>query len=119
MAWHGNCYVPRTGDNYPIAKLATYEEDELDELDDEVEEKKFKHARNGNNFIVPFQCDLCHFRNIQGRNPGIQPQQDKTLLIGIRRAILDSFWSRATSTVKNNASGVKVLQYSNGSARCE
>ena len=107
MAWHRDCYVPRSGDCYPVAKLATYEEDELDKLDDAGEERKFKFARNGDNFMVLFQCDLCHFWNIQGRDPGRFPDQDKTLLMGIRQATLDSFWSRAISTVKNNTAGVK------------
>ena len=60
MAWHGKCYKPRPGDDFPIAKLAEYEGDE-DELQDDVETEKFTHARNGDNFMCPFQCDLCHF----------------------------------------------------------
>lgn len=107
MAWHGKCYTPRTGDTYPVAKLATYDEDKEDELDDAAEEAKFKYARNGDNFMVPFQCDLCHFRNITKRNLRDKPEADKTLLIGIGRAILDSFWSRAKSTVNNNTNGIK------------
>lgn len=68
---------------------------------------KFKFARDGDNFMCPFQCDICHFHNIMNRDPGQHPSKDKLLLVGIRRAILDSFWGRATTTVRNNTYGIK------------
>jgi hypothetical protein len=35
------------------------------------EEDKFRfgEARPGDHLFCPFQCELCHFRNIQGRSP--------------------------------------------------
>jgi len=39
-------------------------EDEEDGfLDDPSERERFKRARNGDNYLCPFQCDLCQFRN--------------------------------------------------------
>ena len=102
MAWHGSCYRARIGDIFPIAKLL-----EVEGIDDPSELDKFKHARNGDNFLCPFQCDLCHFRNIQLRNPIADSRKDKNLLIGIRRANLDAFWGRSSSTVKTNKSNLK------------
>ena len=107
MAWHGKCYTARAGDKYPIAKLAVMVDDNDDELDDATEMDKYTHARNSDNYMVPFQCDICHFRNITKRDPGLNPVADRTLLIGIRRAVLDSFWSRSASTVANNLGGIK------------
>jgi hypothetical protein len=52
--------------------------------------------------MVPFQCDLCHFRNIMGRDPWETRWQDHEILEYIRRATLDSFWSRESSTVTFN-----------------
>ena len=52
--------------------------------------------------MVPFQCDLCHFRNIMKRDPLADKLEDQSILEYIRRATLDSFWSRETSTVQNN-----------------
>ena len=104
MVWHGSCYKARLGDNFPIAKL-----DVVDGINDPGEENKFKHARNGDNFICPFQCDLCHFRNIQFRNPVVGSRQDMNLLVGIRRANLDAFWGRSASTVSTNKSNLKRL----------
>ena len=102
MAWHGSCYKARLGDNFPIAKLDTVEG-----IDDPGEALKFKHARNGDNFLCPFQCDLCHFRNIQCRNPVAGSRQDMNLLVGIRRANLDAFWGRSSSTVNTNKSNLR------------
>jgi len=52
--------------------------------------------------MCPFQCDLCHFRNLKGRDPLRGDYLDRNLLTAIRRANLDSFWGRASSTVSNN-----------------
>lgn len=52
--------------------------------------------------MVPFQCDLCHFRNIMKRDPWEFDPDDMEILEYIRRANLDAFWSRETSTVKAN-----------------
>jgi hypothetical protein len=60
--------------------------------------------------MCPFQCDLCHFRNIQGRDPAPGLTKDKLLLQCIRRATLDAFWSRESSTVAANFRGSKRLQ---------
>jgi hypothetical protein len=64
MAWHGSCYKSRRGDNFPIAKL-----EELEGIQDPVDEDKFKCGQNGDNFMCPFQCDLCHFHNIKLCDP--------------------------------------------------
>ena len=53
---------------------------------------------------VPFECDLCHFRNITGRNPCWSSSRDSYTLTCIRRANLDVMWSRSTSTVDLNLS---------------
>jgi hypothetical protein len=99
-------------DPFPIASLKEYEceDDEVDEIKDSKEESKFNYARLGDNFMCPFQCDLCHFRNMKHMEPGSDPEKDLKLLIGIRRAILDSFWARAESTVSNNFRDLKKLE---------
>ena len=57
---------------------------------------------------IPFECDLCHFRNICGRGPVFQSKRDAWTLLVIRRANLDAMWSRETSTVSNNLSRLKL-----------
>jgi hypothetical protein len=52
--------------------------------------------------MCPFQCEDCHFINIQGRAPNPDNPCDVLLLCCMRRANLDSFWSRERSTVYSN-----------------
>jgi hypothetical protein len=51
--------------------------------------------------MCPFQCDVCHFRSIQGRSPS-EDHHDKLFMLCIRRANLDALWSRESSTVRVN-----------------
>jgi hypothetical protein len=69
---------------------------------------RFKGGRTGDHLMCPFQCDECQFQNVQRRNPLMGNEKDQLLIICIRRAILDSFWSREPSTViKNLYEGMK------------
>jgi hypothetical protein len=61
--------------------------------------RRYKEARNGDNLITSFQCDLCCFHNLQLRDPIPGHQQDNLLLCTIRRANLDSMWGREPHTV--------------------
>jgi hypothetical protein len=70
---------------------------------------RFKCGRHGDHLMCPFQCDLCHFRNIQGRRPGAKVQDEVLVLMCIRKANLDAFWSRETATVDaNRREGARV-----------
>jgi len=88
-----------------VAKFEGGEE----EVEDPEEALKYKSARNGDHLITPFQCDLCHFRNIYNRDPVRDRQGDMHAMTAIRRAILDSFWSRQPDTVSKNKSSVKKI----------
>jgi hypothetical protein len=57
--------------------------------------------------MVPFECDLCVFRELYSREPGAASSVDMKASSLIRRMILDAFWSRATSIVEANA---KMIQ---------
>jgi hypothetical protein len=63
------------------------------------EKLRYRHARDGDHLLTPFQCDLCMFRNLQHRNPIPQNHQDDLLLCCIRRANLDAMWGRESHTV--------------------
>ena len=52
--------------------------------------------------LTHFQCDLCHFRNMKGRDLIKGSNKDKKLIIDIRRVSLEAFWSREPGTVKGN-----------------
>jgi hypothetical protein len=51
---------------------------------------------------VPFECDLCSFRNVVGRDPDESNQKDEFTLTAIRRVLLDVMWAREPDTVASN-----------------
>jgi hypothetical protein len=63
-------------------------------------------ARNGDNLVTHFQCDLCVFRNLTMRDPMANKLGDDLLMCCIRRANLDACWSRERSTVSATRRGV-------------
>ena len=88
---------------FPIRK--TYDEEGV-EIQRDDDDTRFKSARDGDHYLVPFQCDLCHFRNMQGRDPLPTSRVDAMVMDFIRRGNLDAFWSRETKTVKANLLGL-------------
>jgi hypothetical protein len=94
----GDCYTPLKGNHFPV-RLPKDEEGNL--LVNEEDKLRFAVARPGDHLFCPFQCELCHFRNLQGRSPqvGSGLLGDVELLKCLRRVNLDAFWSREPSTV--------------------
>ena len=73
----------------------------------------FLEARDGDHLMVPFECDVCIFRKLKGRDPIIDNPQDSLLQECIRRANLDACWGRARTTVNQNKNKVNMaLRYS-------
>jgi len=70
---------------------------------------RFNVARKGDHLMCPFECDVCVFRKLRSRSPLRGSEQDVLLLACIRRVNLDAFWARAPTTVKANASKVKLV----------
>ena len=70
-------------------------------VEDDNDHKRFKEGQDGDHLMCPFQCDRCHFINIQGREPGALPK-DALALTCICRANMDAFWARKSSTVAAN-----------------
>ena len=56
--------------------------------------------------MVPFQCEVCHFRNVFHRNPSDAHAKDQEFMSFVRRANLDCFWSREPATVQANLRGL-------------
>ena len=69
----------------------------------EVEKQKdltdFELARPGDSLFVPFQWDDCIFQRLLRKDPNMNSASEKSLLMYIRIANIDAFWSRASSTV--------------------
>ena len=97
-AWCGPSYKPLGNKPYPIKLLL----DEDGEVLDAKEKGCFMCGRAGDHLMTSFQCELCHFRNVMGRDPVNRDAEDIELFEIFRRANLDAFWERSTSTVKSN-----------------
>jgi hypothetical protein len=110
MAWHATCYRQLLADKFPVhGKVEDQVEDEMyDEFDTKIDLDRYKTARDGDDFMIGFQCDVCQFRNMLKRDP-TGDLDDNFHMLCIRRVILDSFWSRERTTVEaNNREGRQV-----------
>ncbi len=56
---------------------------------------------------MPFECDLCLFRNVAGRDPDSSNKCNEFTLTAIRRVLLDVMWTREPDTVASNWSRSK------------
>jgi hypothetical protein len=68
---------------------------------------RFSTARNGDDLLVSFECDVCIFRKLFARDSDPQNTRDEFALACIRRINLDAFWSRARTTVESNTAKVR------------
>jgi hypothetical protein len=75
------------------------------------DDDRFEVARPRYHLLCPFQCEICLVRNIQGRSPlfGEGKLSDVVLLRSLRRANLDTFWSREPNTVSHNLGKVNHI----------
>jgi hypothetical protein len=69
--------------------------------------KKYAQARDGDDLMVSFECDVSVFWKLYGRAPILSIEADKFSMDCIHRINLDAFWSRARSTVEANAAKVR------------
>ena len=74
-----------------------------------LEERKFKQGIDGAFLIFPFQCELCWFRNLEGRDPRSHSMMDDRILAYLRQVNLDGIWSRSESTISGVKRGVIQL----------
>ena len=51
---------------------------------------------------VPFECNLCSFRDVTGRDPVLGDQNDHFTLVAIHRVLLVVMWARELDTVAGN-----------------
>jgi hypothetical protein len=106
-AWCGKCYTATEGDQFAI-KIPQDEEGYSLLIDKDKD--RFLTARSGDHFVCAFQCDLCQFRNVYGRDPVCKNFESKDMVLRcIRRATLDAFWARESSAVIGNGREVRKI----------
>ena len=99
--WCSKCYVADPDLNFHIAVPLN---DEGLVWKRKKDEGRFLHARDGDMWLAPFQCQYCWFVNLKGKLPNIERMKDREVLGIMKRVNLDMFWSRATKTVSGNMS---------------
>ena len=93
--WCATCYTPDRPEEFPIQQML--EEDGI-EIPKEEGDNDYLVARKGDDLMCMFQCEVCHFRNMEGREPE-EVGSDLKIMRYIRRANLDAFWARRLTTV--------------------
>ncbi len=102
------CLVRRMlpgGGKQPFPRLGKNEEANGSDLDLDMPEtyNHYRCGRNGDHLMgVPFESDLCSFRNLTGRDPALGSHNDHFTLVAIRRVLLDMMWAREPNTVAGN-----------------
>ena len=114
----GKCFILDLTVHFPIKRVEYAAENKASNQDQERLENgwapkhqkanDFKQARGGDHLQVPYECMLCVFWKLRGRDPTRSNPQDHLLQACITReiltrAILDAFWSRAEGTVTGYA----------------
>jgi hypothetical protein len=102
--WCGECYWEASNNRFPRLD-DTGEGQNATDLEIEVSPtlNRYRCRRNGDHLMgVPFECDLCSFRNVCGRDPVFGNYRDQFTLTSIRRVQLDVMWARESHTVATN-----------------
>jgi hypothetical protein len=110
--WCGKCYTSAPTPEFHIEgeEGENVGDDDHDRITSgwsaqKAESFRFRRGRNGDDLMIPFECDFCIFRKLYGRDP--VEVGDAYVMACIRRVNLDACWSRATSTVSGNASQIR------------
>jgi len=110
-AWCGECYTQHPNDNFHVH---TPQDEEGFVWQKQGDENRFTCGRDGDHLVTPFQCDLCIFRLLKGRDPRPTSHQDGYLQCCIRQMNLDALWISESSTVNGHRSafklGMRILQ---------
>jgi hypothetical protein len=106
-AWCGPCYVAHPLDKFYVQ--TPQHEEGFSWLVHDEDRFRFRQARNGDHLMTPFQCDWCLFRLLTGRVPRPTSRHDEFLMCVLRRATLDAFWGRESSTVLANRRNLDQL----------
>jgi hypothetical protein len=100
QGWHAECYTCQGNKIFPLAVL--YDDDGQLWEGQEQRSSRLNAAVPGAHAVIPFQCEICWIRNLEGRN--VNRTEDRRYLACIRRANLDAINSRAKSTIKAHVS---------------
>lgn len=73
----------------------------------EEREHRLNHGVAGAHLVIPFQCETCWIRNLEGRDP--EPGLDDLYVSHIRRANLDAMAGKSKNTIAGHRRNVKRM----------
>jgi hypothetical protein len=99
--WCGKCYSSTNELEFFIAdeaQLLTAADGDDDRLASgwiarKDDKERYVDARDGDNLLVSFECDVCIFQKLWDREPNSELEVEKLAMMCIRRVNLDAFWS--------------------------
>ena len=68
---------------------------------EEERQRRLGQGVDGAHMCTPFQCEVCWFRNLEGKE--VQPGRDDIYLACIRRSNLDAMLGKSPLTIENHA----------------
>ena len=78
--WCRSSYCAAGDESFPLTKP---QKEEGFDLTQSKDKQRHLQARDGDNLLVPFQCDLYHFRNLTHRDPS-HSDSNFRLMVAIR-----------------------------------
>ena len=96
--WCGECYGESISN--PFLRLDNNDKANGSDLDLDTTESNqwYRCGRNRDHLMgVPFECNLCSFRNVIGRDLVLGNHNDHFTLVAIHRVLLDAMWARRES----------------------
>jgi hypothetical protein len=104
--WCGTCYCELPNNNFP--RLDHLQSGSDLEVDSAYTQNRYRCGQDGDHLMgIPFECNLCSFWNVVGRDLDRANKQDEFTLTAIRRVLLDVMWARKPNTVASNWSRAK------------
>jgi hypothetical protein len=86
--WCGTCYRELLNNNFP--RLDHLQSGSDLEVDLAYTQNRYWCGQDGDHLMgMPFECNLCSFWNVVGRDPDGANKQDECTLTAIRRMLLD------------------------------
>ena len=106
QVWHEACYECLGQGLFPLKKL----EDELGNPWHKQEDHAYRvnHDIKGVHAVIPFQCEVCWMRNLEGRSP-LPEGLDSAYVMTTRRANIDAMAGKARGTIAKHVAEVKLM----------
>jgi hypothetical protein len=108
--WCGECYWEASNNQFLRLDFTGESANATNlEIESPTTTSRYRCARDGDHLMgVPFECDLCSFCNVSGRQPAFMNRRDQYTLTCIRRVQLDVMWAREPHKVASNWSRAKA-----------